>query len=602
MRVSDFIAEFLVSKGVDTVYMLSGGGMMHLIDAVGNCEGLSYVCNHHEQASAMAADGYARKSGRVGVCYLTAGPGGTNAITGVVGAWLDSSPIICLSGQSKHTQTIRGSEIKGLRQYGTFEVDIIPIVETITKYAVFIDDPMTIKYHMEKAYYLSTNGRPGPVWLDIPINIQGAKVDVDLMKGFDPKGEYSDHVFEQEKYELLITKLVAAKRPVILAGHGVKAANKVTEFRELVDKLQIPVLTTPFAVDLMHYDHPLFIGHPSVKGDRPGNITVQNADFILSIGNSFHVMTTGYEVAEFAKDAYIAMIDIDPANFQRQEINIDLELLCDIGNAIDRLNTSACILELAKSSDWIDYCRDLKVNLSVQSEPHKQVKFENGQMGINYYDIIDEMSKLLPSEATLVTDAGSAFYLVGQAFRSSGQFVINSGGLGSMGFALPAAIGAADANKGEMVVCLTGDGSLQTNIQELATIKANRYNIKLIVVNNGGYVSIRNSQNAYFKGNHVGSSKETGVWLPPLDKISDSYSIPFLECHDKLSLESTLSKILEIDGPAILEIYVPHEFEVIPTVASEKLADGSMRSKPLHDMYPYLEGEKLKKYMYHDVK
>jgi acetolactate synthase-1/2/3 large subunit len=598
VRVSDYIAQFLQSKGADTVYMLSGGGMMHLIDAVGRCPNMSYVCNHHEQASAMAADGFARKTGKIGACYLTAGPGGTNAVTGVVGAWLDSSPVFCISGQSKLSQTIRGSGISDLRQFGTFEVDFIPIVESITKYTAFIDDPSRIKYHMEKAFYLATTGRPGPVWIDVPINIQGAMINIDDLEGFNSEDEFTELAFEKEKFRFALEKLSKAKKPVILAGHGVKASNQVEKFRQLVETLNIPVLTTPFAVDLLPYDSGVLVGHPSVKGDRAGNLAIQNADFILSLGNSFHVMTTGYEVDEFAKGAYKVMLDVDSANFRRQEIHIDLEVNGDIKDALSLMEKEFNLITRPKSSKWLDYCLGLKFKLPVYSEPHKRLAFGEGDLTVNFYDVLNELSIQLEINSTLVTDAGSAFYLVGQAFRPKGQTVINSGGLGSMGFALPAAIGASNAAPEECVVCLTGDGSLQTNIQELATIKSNNQNIKIIIINNNGYVSIRNSQDNYFDGHLVGSSYNSGVWIPPLDKIAEAYGIAYNSCSGLNELNENINALLKTSGPSILEVFTPQDFEVIPTVASQKLEDGSMVSKPLHDMSPFLTEEELSSYMF----
>ncbi|MBN3493424.1 thiamine pyrophosphate-binding protein [Vibrio neptunius] len=603
MRVADYVANFLAEKGANTVYMLSGGGMMHLIDAVGKCPDLSYVCNHHEQASAMAADAYARKSGKIGACYLTSGPGGVNAITGVVGAWLDSAPVFCISGQSKVSQTVRNSKIQGLRQFGTFEVDIIPIVQSITKYAAFVDDPSSIKYHLEKAFHLATSGRPGPVWIDIPIDVQGARIDVDNLEGFvSPKDDTNQSDSEIEaQFIQAVERLKMAQKPVILAGHGIKSANQIEQFRDLINELNIPVLTTPFAVDLLEYDNRNLVGHPSVKGDRAGNIAIQNSDYILSIGNSFHVMTTGYELDKFAPDAFKVMFDIDKSIFERQEISVDLKVNMDVKSVIGRLSLISDKIKRDISSEWRSYCLNLKRELAVYLEPHKRTSLEDGRTSINYYDIIEKLSDVLPSDTTLVTDAGSAFYLVGQAFKSKGQTVINSGGLGCMGFALPASIGASDAEPTQKVVCITGDGSMQTNIQELASIRANHNNIKIIVVNNNGYVSIRNSQINYFNSNYVGSSLDSGVWLPELERIANAYEIEYNSCKALNELEGTLEDLLLHNGPDILEIFIDETFEVIPTVASQKMDDGSMVSKPLHDMYPFLEEDKLASFMYKSI-
>ena len=590
MRVSDYITQFFVGKGIDTVYMLSGGGMMHLIDAVGKCKELDYVCNHHEQASVMAADGYARKTGKIGVCYLTSGPGGVNGMTGVLGAWLDSVPVFCISGQSKLKQTIRDAKITGLRQFGTFESDIIEMIKPITKYQGFVDDPNEIKFHLEKAYHYATSGRPGPIWLDIPIDIQGAKIDETKLRSFyfDSMTDDLDES-DESKLHILIEELYKAKRPVILAGHGVKAANLVVEFKKLISDLDIPVLTTPLAVDLLEYDDPKFIGHPSVKGDRAGNFAIQNCDFILSFGNSYHVMTTGYEINDFAPNAYKTLIDVDQFVIQRQEIKIDLAINVDTRKAISFIKENIDVNKLSVLKVWKKYCYFLKT----------EFKNEIGRNDtLNYYSVVECLNTNMPVNSSLVTDSGSAFYVVGQTFKSSGQMVINSGGLGCMGFSLPASIGVAMGDKSAPVVCFTGDGSIQVNIQELATVKHNSLNVKIIVINNGGYVSIRNSQENYFSSNYVGSNEESGVWLPKLELIANSYEIKYSSCKNLSDLDFEINKLFESNEPMILEIFAPNELEIMPTVSSIKLEDGTMRSKPIHDMFPFLSENSLSLYMF----
>lgn len=584
---------------------------MHLIDAVGKNPHHNYICVHHEQSSAFAADAYSRIKGVPGVCYLTAGPGGPNAITGILEAWLDSSPLICISGQSKVSQTVKHSKIKGLRQFGTFECDILPIIKSITKYQAFLTDAKNIAQVMEEAYYYATEGRPGPVFIDIPIDIQGAKVD--------PNHTLIDHKFKENKvdpqtnplnflhlsesrFDEIIELIQEAKNPVLFGGRGLKVAQLENEFIDLAETLSIPMVTTPFAVDAVPYDHHLFMGHPSLKGDRTGNFIIQKSDLIICLGNSLHVMTTGYDVASFAPKAKIILIDIDPAILERQEVRVEMKIQGSLENFFKLFNAKKNQLTTSQNNEWVTFCQGLKKQFVVTKENHPRVKKNNQDFSINYYDIIDELSEHMPKEGCLVTDAGLAYYLVGQALRvKKGQRVINSGGLGTMGFALPAAIGAWAAeqeNKSlDPIICLTGDGSLQTNIQEFASIRQNNMNILCLVVNNGGYVSIRNTQNNYFEGNLVGSSKDSGVWLPNLKDIANTYKIDYERFETLNDLKENFKSIFSKTGPLICEIFTDKEAQVIPTVQSQKLSDGTMISKPFHDMYPYLDRSVILKIM-----
>lgn len=597
MRVADYVAEFLEQRGVSKVFMLSGGGMMHLMDAVGRRKQLGYVCNHHEHACALSAEGYARKSGQLGACYVTSGPGASNTVTGVVECWQDSVPVLFVSGQSKLSQTIRGSKILGLRQFGTFEVDIISIVAPITKYAAFIDDAPRIRYHLEKACSLALSGRPGPVFIDIPVDIQGAIIDPESLLGYsEPSGEVE--LPEGALIDEIIERLRSAKRPLILAGHGIRAAGAAEKFASVLEKLNIPAVTTQLAADLLAYDDLLYVGHPGMKGDRPGNFAVQCADVILSLGSSLHVLTTGYELDRFAPQAYKIQIELDDDVLKREQVGVKRKVKCGVSEFLDlverRLKPGQ---PLVASGAWHDRCLAWKHELCVRMEPHDRP----GGM-LNYYDLIDALSDACGSGDIIVTDAGSGFYVVGQAFRvKRGQRVITSGALGAMGHALPLAIGAAVADPQAEVVCVTGDGSLQTNIQELATVAHHKFNVKIFVVNNDGYVSIRNTQNNFFKGLLVGTDPKSGVTMPSLEKIAQAYGIPYRAAKDLPSLRRMVAETRDSKGPILCEVFTAPVQEVIPTVSSFKRDDGTMESKPLHDMYPFMSPEVLEKHMTHDL-
>lgn len=587
MRVSDYIAKTLEDRGVRATFMVSGGGMMHLIDAVGRMSSLKYFCNHHEQACAMAADGYARQSGGIGLVYATSGPGGTNLLTGLVGAWQDSTPILFLTGQSKTSQTIHGTGIAGLRQFGTFEVDIVPIVKSVTKYAAVIERPEDARFHLENALHLATTGRPGPVLLDVPLDIQGAKIDPAKLRGGSSDWPTVPKAAADEVREAW-TAIRKARRPLVLAGHGVRCAGAATQFRRAVEQWGVPVVTTQLAKDLLPYDSPLFVGHPGVRGDRAANFAIQNADVILSLGCSLHAQTAGYEADQFAPRATKIMVELDDAVLRRETYGVNRKIRADV---CDFLAQSRDTGRIEVDSAWLRKCADWKVRYDVRNEPQPK---GGPSDPINYYELPDLLSDTLQGNETIVTDAGSAWYVLGQGFRLKGdQRFISSGAMGTMGFTLPVCTGVATAAPERMVVGVTGDGSFQTNIHELAVFRHNRFNVKLFVVDNDGYLSIRNTQNQYFDGNLVGSSPETGVTMPDMAKIAAAYSLPFVECPDRQSLPNAIRATLAHSGPVICRIRAMPDQILMPSVSSKKLPDGRMVSKPLHDMAPFLDEQEV---------
>jgi acetolactate synthase-1/2/3 large subunit len=585
IRVADYIASRLVEFGAKHVFLLSGGMMMHLTDALGHEGGLKYICSHHEQASAMAADGYARKSGEIGVCYATSGPGATNILTGLVGAWQESTPMLFLTGQVKSTQTIQASGIADLRQFGTFEVDIVPIVKSVTKYAQIVLDPSTIRFHLEKALHLATTGRPGPVLLDIPLDVQGALIEPDQLDGYTQKAMQIET--EATDTDKVIALLCASKRPLILAGYGVRCAQAVHQFQQLAERLNIPVATTHLGKDALFYDHPLFVGHPGPKGDRAGNFAVQTADLILSIGCSLHSQTTGWENDLFAPDAVKIQVELDPAVLAREQVHVNhkIQLGC-----LEFIN--AMLAQPSFDSDWASWlacCQSWKQRYPVHMENH-----ERHTNGINFYHFAETLSKVLHQDACVVADAGSSFYVMGQALRlKKGQRFISSGSMGAMGFGLPTANGVAVADPLGTTVCVTGDGSLMTNVHELATLRQNNLNVKLFVINNDGYVSMRNTQRDFCGGHYVGADQYSGVFIPSMESLAKTYELQFERCTTADDLESVVAKVLAMAGPVLCEVVAMRDQKIIPTVASVKLADGRMQSCQIHNMSPLLSDEAM---------
>jgi acetolactate synthase-1/2/3 large subunit len=586
MRVSDYIAQTVKRMGTTHAFLLSGGGMMHLIDAIAVAE-LPYICCHHEQACAMAAEAYARESGRLGLSYATSGPGATNLLTGLVGAWQDSAPVLFITGQSKRSQTIRSAPTPGLRQFGTFEVDIVPIVESVTKFAHFLDEPTDVRRVLEQAIHEATTGRPGPVLIDVPLDVQGAMVDETALAGFTPEvrvpADLSGPVAQ------VYAHFLAAERPIMLVGHGVRAGGAVPKLREVVEALGWPVVSTQLAKDALPYDHRLFVGHSGPKGDRPGNFALQSADLILSVGSSLHAQSIGYEADLFAPGAFKVQVDRERPILERGDVPVDLQIEADVSDFLIALRQAAH--GPPRQLSWTDQCAHWKNAFSVAVEPHDVSTPE-----INFYEFAAALSEALDGTETIVTDAGSAFYVLGQALRlqADNRYIV-SGALGAMGYALPAALGAAVASPDRTIICVTGDGSLQTNIQELQTLRHNGLRVKLFVIDNDGYASIRNTQKGFFAGQFVGASRDSGVSTPPLEPIAAAYGIPYVAIEDRAAMAANIREVLASDGPAVIGVRAQPQQTVIPTVTSRKTAAGGLRSNPLHVMHPLLPRELMER-------
>jgi acetolactate synthase-1/2/3 large subunit len=583
MRVADYMAQKIVEAGAECFFVLTGGMAMHLNDAFGRIPGLRYYCNHHEQASAMAADAYARQTGELGVAMATSGPGATNLLTGLVGAYQDSVPVIFLTGQCKRVETIQGRGIRGLRQCGFLEVDIVPIVESVTKYAAFVESPERARYHIEKAIHLATSGRPGPVLLDVPLDVQAALYPHETAESYTPEESAMPRCASADA-EDIFRQLAAAKRPLILAGHGIRVANQVTQFRELVHLIQVPVVTSLMAKDLMEYDDPLFVGHPGPRGARCANFAVQSADLILILGCSLHIQTVGYEGDLFASNAHKIQIEIDPSLLERERVGVNTKYSWDIKDYLPKFLEMAKSYTGATSPKWLSVCRSWKEQYSILREPHV---FGAPNDPVNLYEFVDVLSDVLTGSETILTDAGQPHPILGQTFRIKGnQRYLNPGSLAEMGYALPASFGPAASDPDLNVIAVTGDGSLQTNIQELQTLVHYRFNVKLFVINNGGYGSIRRTQETFFKGFFMGSTPESGVTMPETEAICKAYGLPYIRCENRSRLRTIVEQVVKQKGPILCEIMAQHNQKILPGVPSYLLEDGSMRSKALHEMAP----------------
>lgn len=582
MRVADYLAETTRRAGADRAFLLSGGMMMHLMDAFGRLPDFRYYCNHHEQASAMAADAYARQTGKLGVCLATSGPGATNLLTGLVGAYQDSVPVLFFTGQCKRAETVRARGIAGLRQCGFLEVDIVPIVESVTKYAAFVESPERARYHLEKALYLARTGRPGPVLLDVPLDVQGAPFPEDSAP-FVPEPPLWPEA-QPEEIESILERIAQARRPVILAGHGIRCAGMVAEFHRLVERLQIPVLTSLMAKDLLPYSHPLFCGHPGPRAGRGANLTLQTADLVLVMGCSLHIQTTGYEGHLFAPQAEKIQIDIDPALLERETVGVRTKYAWDIQQYLPLLAGRARDFAGCVPHSWLDVCMQWKSRFAPTREPHS---FGQPSAPVNLYEFVQLLNAYLQGDETILVDAGQPHPILGQAFEVKGsQRYLNPGSLAEMGWALPAAIGVASAGCPQNVVAIVGDGSLQTNIQELQTLVHHQLNVKLFVINNGGYASIRNTQRTFFKGFYVGSTVDSGVSLPDTAKIAAAYGLPYLRCANRGEVPETMAEALARPGPVLCEVMAQQDQKILPVVPSRLMADGRMRSDALHEMAP----------------
>ena len=591
IRLADYVMRNLADWGVRHIFLVTGGGAMHLNDALGREGRLQYVCHHHEQAAAMAAEGYARVTGQPGIVSVTAGPGGVNALNGVFGAWTDSVPMLVISGQVKRETCMATRGITGLRQLGDQEDDIVRMVEGITKYAVLVDDPSQIRYHLERAFHLARSGRPGPCWLDIPIDVQASMIDEDNLAAYDPAQDDLPVDTEQLAAECrqVIERIRSSERPVIMAGTGVRAAGAIEEFDRVIHLLGVPV-TTAWTHDIIATDDELFCGRPGTIGERSGNFTVQNADTLLVLGSRLNIRQVSYNWKAFARHAFKIQVDVDAAELDKPTVRPDLPIHCDL-----KVFLSEMARQLSKSGytpapahgEWLCWCKGLSARY-----PVVQPKQREAGSRVNPYHFAEQLSASLADDDVLVCGDATACIVTFQTTRlRKGQRMFSNSGSASMGHDLPAAIGAAIARNGKRVICLAGDGSVQFNIQELQTIKHHQLPIKIFVLNNEGYLSIRTTQSTFFK-NMVGEGPASGVSFPDFVRVASAYGIPSTRMEHPGDF-ARIRQALDAPGPTVCEVMLDPAQEFEPRLKSRQLPDGTMVSPALEDMHPFLDRAEL---------
>jgi acetolactate synthase-1/2/3 large subunit len=591
MKLSDYVIQFVEQLDVKHVFLVPGGGAMHLNESLSRSTVLEPVCNLHEQASAIAAENYSKATNRLGVAMVTTGPGGTNAITGVAGAWLDSTPMLVISGQVKRADRIydaNGNHL-GVRQMGVQEVDIVTIVSSITKYAVTVVDPRSIRFHLEKALYLARTGRPGPVWIDIPLDVQATPIDEASLEGFSLPARPADGDNLQAQVRETIAALNRAERPILIAGNGIRLARCEPEFRELLHVLDIPFELTWLAIDFIEETHPLYAGRPGTLAARGANFAVQNSDFLLSIGARLDRVVTGFAPERFARAAEKVMVDIDPAELAKMGDSIQKKICVDAG---------AFIREMLRQKDSIQIpCRNVwKKRCSEWKERYPLVLKEHRAPGpVSIYNLADVMSEELAVGDFLVSgSSGSAIELFLLAYRvKKGQRVFHTTALGAMGFGLPASIGVCLAGGRKRTICVDGDGGFQFNIQELETVARLRLPITFFVLNNDGYSSIRTSQTNFFGAPRLGCDARTGQTLPDVRRVAEAFGLATEIIANQDDLRAAVRRVLSHSGPVVCDVHLLPEEARQPRLSAFQRPDGSLVSKPLEDLWPYLDREEF---------
>ena len=629
IRLADYIANFLSAHGVTDIFSVVGGGAMHLNDAFGHHEKLKVTYNHHEQACAIAAEAYARLGNKIAAVCVTTGPGGTNALTGVVGGWLDSIPMFIVSGQVRYDTTARFAlKATGavLRAMGDQEYDIVKSVEPMTKYAAMVEDPKQIRFVLEKAWHLAITGRPGPVWVDVPVNYQGMFIETDELKGYDPTEDDAKlpPPVSKEVIQTVLTKIKNAKRPVFHAGYGIRLSGGYAAFRSVLEKLNIPVVTYWNAVDLIEDEHPLYCGRAGNMGDRPGNFAIQNADLILAVGTRISIRQVGYNWKTWARTAEVIMVDVDANEMKKPTLHVDMPIWADakdflgkMDQAIDsdelvaeenqerknethkkvKVTAQSFVAPVFNKKKWIATCQSWKKNYPVVLPRHWE---ENGKT-TNVYAFIRYLSSHLPENSLTAVSNGACCVVGNQAYViQKGSRMTNNSAIASMGYGLPAAIGTCISGGRKNTICLEGDGSIMMNLQELQTIITNQLPIKIFMINNNGYHSIRITQSNLF-GHHtkVGIGPESGdLSFPVFKKIAEAFGYIYFCAYSNAEMKTVVDEVLQMDGPVFTEIFTDTAQVWEPKSSTKRLADGTLVSPPLEDLAPFLPREELKKNMF----
>ena len=584
MKLSDYVVDFLVRQGLQHIFLLPGGGCMHLIDSVGKRPELDYVACLHEQGCAFAAEAYGEFTNRFGCALVTAGPGGTNALTGAACAWIESSPCLFISGQAKRADLIRHQPLP-VRSMGQQEVDITAMAAPITKYAVMVVEPKEIRFHLEKAVWLATHGRKGPVWLDIPLDVQAAQIEPAELAGFTPPAspvaEFAGPI------AATLAALAQARRPVVYVGNGVRTAGAVEAFRALVERLKLPVLLTWKAADFLPEDHPAYIGRPGGMGQRGANFTQQRADWILVLGARLDLPSVAFNHANFAPRAFKVFVDVDPAELAKFKTKVDVPVAADLGDFLPALLAAAGGAAVPDFQPWRDECRALSARYPVVLPEYRT----RADTPVSTYVLMDVLSDLLDERDILVPgSSGPCSDIFYQAFRvKAGQRILNAPGLGAMGTGLPGTIGAALAGGDRRVVNINGEGGFQLNIQELETVRRLQLPVKYLVLDNGGYRSIVAMQRGHFQGRLVGSEPSSRLTMPDTGRVAEAYGIPALYVDSHAQLEAVLRDALGRAGPVVCVVKTSVDEMTAPKVTSEIRPDGSIVSKPMEDMWPFLD-------------
>lgn len=588
IKLSDFVVDYLVSKGITDTFLIPGGGAMHLDDSLGKNKQMHLIFNHHEQGCALAAEGYTRLSNKLALVCVTSGPGGTNAITGVMGCWVDSVPMIVISGQVKRETTVVHSDVK-LRQLGDQEINITDIVKPITKFSVFVDDPYLIQYYLDKALYLATTGRMGPVWIDIPLDVQAEVIDTSKLKKFhnsEMKKEYNH--YKGEYFKEIINRIKNSKRPIIYAGEGIKFSNSRKELIKFAEKYDIPIVTCWNAHDLIPDSHPLYAGRPGTVGTRGGNFNVQNSDLLIILGCRINIRQISYSWDSFAKNAFKIMVDVDKNEMKKKTFKVDIPIHTDVNEFLNYF------LKKDKNSynhkKWVIYAKEINNkyypvldSYSLTCKP------------LNPYYFLSEFTKKLNKNEIMITGNGAAAVITQQVaiIKENTRLFTNSGSA-TMGYAVPASIGAAVSLKGQRVICIDGDGSLQMNIQELQTIIFNKLNIKIVYLNNNGYSSMKQTQTNLFNKRFVGIGGGVGLSMPNMEKISKAYGFGYFKV-DSITSMNKIKKALNTKGPVFIEVIVDENQFFAPKLSSKVLPNGKIVSPEIDDMYPFLSTSEYKK-------